>query len=200
MQRLQTREGFWFNGGLGVGIAGCVDCIGHEVGASGGLSLGGTLSKRVLLGVGTTGWYKSVDGVTVNGGTFDARLRVYPSVSPGFFLTGGAGLGTISASNAFVSDSEVGLACCSASGGSACWSECEPDAVLQRVCRGSGKRHVLCRSVRCWRDDPLTCGRGGDQGGGCSSLPRTRLAASTLRLSCSASESMRFVREWPFRS
>jgi len=108
LQRLQTRKGFWFNGGLGLGVAGCVGCLDREVGASGGLSLGGTISERVLLGVGTTGWYKSIDGVTVNGGTFDARIRVYPSLASGFFLTAGGGLGTISAWNSFNSVSETG--------------------------------------------------------------------------------------------
>ena len=106
--RTHARQGVWFNAGLGVGIAGCVDCVGREVGASGGLSLGGTLSERVLLGIGTTGWYKSVDGITVNGGTFDARVRFYPSISSGFFLTGGAGLGTISVSDRFLLEREVG--------------------------------------------------------------------------------------------
>src|SRR5262245_32002069 len=42
VRRFQSREGFWFNGGLGVGFAGCVGCLGREVGTSGGLSLGGT--------------------------------------------------------------------------------------------------------------------------------------------------------------
>ena len=104
-----TREGFWFNGGLGVGLAGCVGCIGREVGASGGLSLGGTLSDRLLLGVGTTGWYKSIDGVALSGGTFDARLRFYPVDTSGFFLTGGAGLGSIAVSDGFLSDRETGV-------------------------------------------------------------------------------------------
>jgi hypothetical protein len=108
VQNLQAREGFWFNGGLGVGFAGCLDCVGREVGTSGGLSLGGTLSERVLLGFGTTGWYRNINGITYNGGTFDARLRFYPSVSSGFFLTGGGGLGTVSESNGFVTNREVG--------------------------------------------------------------------------------------------
>lgn len=106
--RAQSRQGFWFNGGLGVGAAGCVGCVGRQVGTSGGLSLGGTLSDRVLLGVGTTGWYKSIDGVSVSGGTFDARLRFYPSLASGFFVTGGGGLGSISVWNAFDSASETG--------------------------------------------------------------------------------------------
>ncbi len=107
--RAQTREGFWFNGGLGIGIAGCVGCFGREVGSSGGLSLGGTINERVLLGVGTTGWYKSIDGVALTGGTFDARLRVYPAASSGFFLTAGGGLGSIAVSDGFVTDSETGV-------------------------------------------------------------------------------------------
>jgi hypothetical protein len=109
VQSLQTREGFWFNGGLGVGLAGCVGCLGREVGTSGGLSLGGTISERMLLGVGTTGWYKRIDGVALTGGTFDARLRFYPAVTSGFFLTAGGGLGSIAVSDGFLSDREMGV-------------------------------------------------------------------------------------------
>jgi len=105
----QAREGFWFNGGFGVGSAGCVGCGGRQVGASGGLSLGGTVSERVLVGGGTTGWSRSVDGVTTTIGTFDARIRFYPSAASGFFLTGGGGLGTISESDAFDSAQENGV-------------------------------------------------------------------------------------------
>src|SRR5262245_12340009 len=48
------REGFWFNAGLGEGWLGCDNCDGGRAGGlSGGLSLGGTLSPRVLMGVGT---------------------------------------------------------------------------------------------------------------------------------------------------
>ena len=109
-QRLQTREGFWFNGGLGWGSAGCQGCLGREGGFSGGLSAGGVVSPRVMLGVGTSGWYKSVDGVTLTGGTFDGRVRFYPAVASGFFLTGGLGLGHISASaNGFGSVTEYGV-------------------------------------------------------------------------------------------
>jgi hypothetical protein len=92
----QTREGFWFSGGLGWGSAGCEGCLDREGGFSGGLSAGGVVSPRLLVGAGTSGWYKSVDGVTVSGGTFDARLRFYPSLKSGFFLTGGLGLGHVS--------------------------------------------------------------------------------------------------------
>lgn len=104
----QTREGFWFNVGPGLGWAGCVGCVGRVAGFSGGLSLGGTLSNHVLLGVGTTGWYRSQDGVTVQGGTLDARVRIYPSLASGFFLTVGGGFGSISATDRFGTDSEAG--------------------------------------------------------------------------------------------
>jgi len=75
----QTRQGFWFSGGLGWGTLGCADCDGRTGGFSGGLSLGGTLSSKVLFGVGTTGWTKSEDGATLTVGTLDARVRFYPS-------------------------------------------------------------------------------------------------------------------------
>jgi len=106
----QTRQGFWFSGGLGWGTLGCADCDGRTGGFSGGLSLGGTLSSKVLFGVGTTGWTKSEDGATLTVGTLDARVRFYPSAKAGFYLTGGAGVGSISAEMAgFGSDSEIGV-------------------------------------------------------------------------------------------
>ena len=42
-QHPQTRNGFWFSGGLGYGSLGC---DGREGGLSGGLAFGGTLSDR----------------------------------------------------------------------------------------------------------------------------------------------------------
>src|SRR3954464_3289475 len=61
----QERHGFWFNGGLGYGSLGCDNCGSREGGLSGGLSLGGTLSPKWLLGVGTSGWYKDEGGASV---------------------------------------------------------------------------------------------------------------------------------------
>jgi hypothetical protein len=92
-----ARSGFWFNGGLGVGSLGCLYCDGGRVnGLSGGLSLGGTLSDRWLLGFGTTGWVRDTTLGTLSVGTADARVRFYPSLYSGFFMTGGLGLGSIS--------------------------------------------------------------------------------------------------------
>ena len=61
-QMPQARDGFWFNAGLGYGSLGCENCEGREGGLSGGLSLGTTLSSKLLIGVGTTAWTKEEDG------------------------------------------------------------------------------------------------------------------------------------------
>ncbi|HLS48199.1 MAG TPA: outer membrane beta-barrel protein [Gemmatimonadales bacterium] len=109
-QHDQVREGFWFSGGLGYGSLGCENCGGREGGLSGGLTFGGTLSPKLLLAVGTTGWTRSEQGATLTVGTLDARLRFYPSEAGAFFLTGGLGLGTVHASiDGFGSDSETGV-------------------------------------------------------------------------------------------
>ncbi len=108
--RVHERRGFWFSAGLGYGALSCENCDDYTGGVSGGLALGGAIGSHVLLGVGTTGWYKSEDGVTLSVGTLDARVRVYPSTSSGFFLTAGAGLGSISAElGRLGAESEVGL-------------------------------------------------------------------------------------------
>jgi hypothetical protein len=103
--RPQTREGFWFNAGLGFGSLGCDACAGREDGLSGGLSLGGRITDRLLLGVGTTGWAKEMAGELFTVGTLDVRLRFYPVRTSGFFLTGGVGAGSISVGD----ESEIGL-------------------------------------------------------------------------------------------
>jgi len=89
---------------------GCQDCFDREGGFSGGLSAGTSISPRVLLGVGTSSWYKSKDGVAMSTGTFDARMRFYPLIRSGFFLTGGLGLGYASVSDSqFGRDTESGV-------------------------------------------------------------------------------------------
>jgi len=105
-----ARQGFWFNGGLGYGSLGCQDCSGREGALSGGLALGGTLSQKLLLGVGTNGWTKSENGATLTVGTLTALARFYPSATGGFFLLGGLGIGSIHAEIAdFGSDTETGV-------------------------------------------------------------------------------------------
>jgi hypothetical protein len=90
-----SRQGFWFNVGLGYGSFGCRDCNDRTGSASGGLALGGTISQKVLLGVGTNGWTKSENGATLTVSTLAAVIRFYPSATGGFFLLGGLGVGVI---------------------------------------------------------------------------------------------------------
>jgi len=107
----QLRHGFWFSGGLGYGSLGCQDCSGRTGSLSGNISLGGTLSQRVLLGVSTNGWTKSDNGSTLTVAALTAAVRFYPSPVGGFFLTGGLGLGTVSAAiSGFGSGSQTGAA------------------------------------------------------------------------------------------
>ncbi len=93
----RMRGRLWFNGGLGWGSAVCQYCLGRRGGFTGGVSAGIAVGPRVLVGVGTSGWYKTLDGVGLSGGTVDGRIRFYPSPNAGLFLTGGLGLGHISA-------------------------------------------------------------------------------------------------------
>lgn len=107
-QNSQARDGFWFSGGLGYGTLGCDNCGSRENGISGGLSLGGTISPRLLLGIGASGWTKTDQGATLTVGLVDARVRFYPQTTGGFFLTAGAGLGSITGSYGGFSSTEQG--------------------------------------------------------------------------------------------
>ena len=105
-----VRSGFWFSAGLGYGTLGCETCFGERVhGGSGGLSMGGTVSDRVLLGGGTTGWARSEDGVLVSASTLDFRVRFYFVRTSGFFMNGGLGLGSISLASGGTTISETGV-------------------------------------------------------------------------------------------
>jgi hypothetical protein len=105
----RSRSGFWFTGGLGYGSLGCDGCSGREGSYSGGLALGGTVSQKVVLGVGTNGWYESENGVELTVGTLTALIRFYPSSTGGFFLLGGLGVGSIRVDVAgFGSNTETG--------------------------------------------------------------------------------------------
>ena len=95
--RHSEREGFWLSIGLGYGSLGCDACDGRLTGGSGNISLGGTLSPHVLLGVFSNAWTKTEGGATATAGTLTAGIRVYPSATAGFFLTAGVGGGQVSA-------------------------------------------------------------------------------------------------------
>jgi hypothetical protein len=105
-----TRQGFWFNAGLGYGSAGCLDCNIRTGSLSGGLALGGALSQKVMLGGGTNRWTKSEDGHTLTVETLAAVMRFYPSSTAGYFVLGGLGLGMIHrAASGFGSDTQTGF-------------------------------------------------------------------------------------------
>jgi hypothetical protein len=109
-QNAQVRQGFWFSGGLGMGSLGCQNCgSSRENGVSGDLSVGGTLSPRWLLGVGTDGWSKSEQGGRLTVATLDARVRFYPSATGGFFVTGGIGGASVRESVGGLSATESGV-------------------------------------------------------------------------------------------
>jgi hypothetical protein len=67
------------------------------------------LSQKVVLGIGTNGWYKSENGAELSVGTLTALIRFYPSATGGFFLIAGLGGGAIRAEVAgFGSETETG--------------------------------------------------------------------------------------------
>lgn len=101
-QHPQTRQGFWLDVGFGYGSRGCDNCDGRQSGLSSNLALGGTVSRKVLLGGGTNAY--------TGFSTITAQVRFYPSATGGFFLTGGLGYGieVHGSDSVFGSDSEWG--------------------------------------------------------------------------------------------
>jgi hypothetical protein len=99
-----TRQGMWGNIGIGFGTLGCQDCDGDRLnGLAGEGSIGWTLSPRVRLGIGSSGYAKSASGpiafldesMSISLTTVDARLRFHPKATSGFFVTGGLGVGVL---------------------------------------------------------------------------------------------------------
>lgn len=103
------RSGFWFSGGMGFGALTCDFCEGYANGFSGGLSGGGTVNQHLLVGIGTTGWYRNFNGVWLNAGTFDGRIRYYPVARSGFHVNAGAGIGSVSIGVGRTSINETGF-------------------------------------------------------------------------------------------
>lgn len=100
-----TRQGAWFSIGLGLGSLGCDGCDVRLNGLSGGLSAGSAITDRFMLGVGTTGYSRSIDGDLLTVGTLDGRIRFYFTKAGGGHLNFGLGVGTLS----YAGDTEVGL-------------------------------------------------------------------------------------------
>lgn len=107
-QKGPIRQGFWFSGGLGMGSLGSDGGSSRETGLTGDIALGGTLSPRWLIGVGSSGWSKSENGGRLTVATLDARVRFYPSATGGLFLTGGIGGASMRASVGGISATENG--------------------------------------------------------------------------------------------
>ena len=93
-QRPQTRSGFWFQGGLGGGSAGCEDCGDRTSGGTAVIALGGTLSRHVLLGASIHGWARSEDNATLSVSARTAAAHIYPWSRAGFFFNVGVGAGS----------------------------------------------------------------------------------------------------------
>jgi len=107
-QKAPIRQGFWFSGGLGMGSLGSDNGSSRETGLTGDIALGGTLSPKWLIGVGSSAWSKSEQGGRLTVGTLDARVRFYPSATGGFFVTGGIGAASMRVSVGGISATENG--------------------------------------------------------------------------------------------
>jgi hypothetical protein len=97
-QQHHERSGFWTSGGVGFGSLGFDGLNSRESGLSGNVTLGGTLTDRVLVGAGMTGWTKQIDGVRLTFTTLALMARVYPNVDSGLFINLGAGAGQVTVS------------------------------------------------------------------------------------------------------
>jgi hypothetical protein len=98
----QIRQGMWLSGGLGYGA---FESGGSLGGFTGGMEAGWTLSRRLLLGAGTSVWTRGMGRLGASVGTVDLRVRWYPSeLAGGLFLTGGWGLGFIHLTDQLAND------------------------------------------------------------------------------------------------
>jgi hypothetical protein len=91
-----ARDGYSLSLGVGGGSSG-VSCAGcatdRENGASGYLRLGKGFTPSVMLGVELNGWNKTQNNVEGRMGMLSAIAQWYPSMTNGFFVKGGAGIG-----------------------------------------------------------------------------------------------------------
>src|SRR6266508_4232222 len=95
-QRPQTREGFWISFGVGQGNLRweCDGCATQDHGGpTGFIRLGGTPSKKVLLGAEMNGWSLDIGAAEITALTTTFTVYWYPSATGGLFLKGGVGGG-----------------------------------------------------------------------------------------------------------
>jgi hypothetical protein len=97
--RPQTRQGFWFGAGLGYGSICGEECDERTGGGSGYLKLGGTVSRKVLIGFESNGWAKEDGSITISQVNGSGVVYFYPSATGGFHLK--AGIGFVRATIAF---------------------------------------------------------------------------------------------------
>jgi hypothetical protein len=94
-QHAQDRQGFYGSFGIGGGSAGvsCDDCgdIDRESSTSMYVNFGGAVRPNLLVGGEINGWTKSEDGGDFRIASIMAVAHFYPSVTNGFFLSGGLG-------------------------------------------------------------------------------------------------------------
>lgn len=93
-----THDGFTWGFGLGNGSAG-VSCTGcatdRENGLSGYLAMGGAVSPTLVFGGELNGWSKSKNQTDSRIGFLTAYAQWYPSMTNGFFVKPGLGMGNI---------------------------------------------------------------------------------------------------------
>jgi len=87
----QSRDGFWFGLGLGYGALCGDDCDRRSGSGSGHFKLGGTVSRRVLVGFESNIWVKDEGGATLSQINGSGVLYFYPYRNAGFHLKGGFG-------------------------------------------------------------------------------------------------------------
>ncbi len=104
------RRGFWVGFGLGPGwntSEGLDD--GRRAGFSGYLRMGGTISRKVLLGGEVIGWGRDDDGTTVGRGNVTVTALFYPKATGSFFLKGGVGGSSVEVKRENVSVTDTGF-------------------------------------------------------------------------------------------
>ena len=90
------RDGYSLSLGLGGGSNGlsCAGCAtARESGASGYLRVGKGMTPSLMMGLELNGWNKSENAASTRTGMLSAIAQWYPSMTNGFFLKTGAGMG-----------------------------------------------------------------------------------------------------------
>jgi hypothetical protein len=103
------RDGYSLSLGLGGGSSG-VSCTGcatdRENGASGYLRVGKGMTPSLMMGLELNGWNKTEAAATGRNTMFSAIAQWYPSMTNGFFLKTGAGMGRMTLEDKSVTPSD----------------------------------------------------------------------------------------------